>query len=420
MHTDQYCDLHVHDDLIAKLIDCFHIAETTITNIQSLTEQLNNHNTDYLSHPNLRKKIEELKHDDCTADKLDDLLEKHNKSWSAHNKQLASIRTGIDELNNKVTNTKLDFDNANSKLDEHIELRKAADKELQNQTNSFKSIFASKLNEHNTSETAHKNRFDDVDTKIENTVTQLRDKLNTHLVSPSAHTDFRTIVTNTCSDTKVQIDNAMMTSTEQTITGNKTFISDIRNTDTFLGQRLLLNNNVNTNMDFTSNNIYSGGAFIEGTSMQDNIWKRIALYEDTQSLANTAQNNATNNITNTAAAWSRDRQMVPDGTRWGFALNTTYTAPHNGFLRVEHSGRALDPWADWGINAYIIYINGGVAEQFNLIISEKESLGYNSYILKNYRYGNVLYPVRAGWTWNITRSVGNLVPSYMEYIQCYF
>ena len=252
--------------------------------------------------------------------------------------------------------------------------------------------------------------------KIENTITQLRDKLNTHLVSSSAHTDFRTIVTNTCSDTKAQIDNVMMTSTEQTITGNKTFVSDIRSTDTFLGQRLLLNNNVNTNMDFTSNNIYSGGAFIEGTSMQDNTWKRIALYEDAQSLSNTAQNTATNSITNTAAAWSRDRQMVPDGVRWSFALNTTYTAPHNGFLRVEHSGQGVHE----SINAYIIYINGGVAEQFNLISAQRVSYGYNSHVINNYRYGNVLYPVRAGWTWNITRSYGNAVPTYMEYIQCYF
>ena len=419
MHTDQYHDLHIHDDLITKLIDCFHIAETTITDIQSLTEQLNNHNTDYLSHPNLRKKIEELKHDNCAADKLDDLLEKHNKSWSAHNKQLSSIRTGIDELNNKVTNTKLDFNDANSKLDEHIELRKAADKELQNQTNSFKSIFASKLNEHNTSETAHKNRFDDVDAKIENTITQLRDKLNTHLVSSSAHTDFRTIVTNTCSDTKAQIDNVMMTSTEQTITGNKTFVSDIRSTDTFLGQRLLLNNNVNTNMDFTSNNIYSGGAFIEGTSMQDNTWKRIALYEDAQSLSNTAQNTATNSITNTAAAWSRDRQMVPDGTRWGFSPDVTYTAPRNGFIRIEDFSTDQYLYNDW-TEIFVIYINGGVAARmYGAQIDAMRDL-HDHNTKGNHKFLSYLYPIRAGWTWRVGREAARTWPSYLEYIQCYF
>lgn len=189
-------------------------------------------------------------------------------------------------------------------------------------------------------------------------------------------------------------DNACTLYGDQTIAGAKTFTSKLTCAEHIAAKRLELNNGVNDNLDFPAHNVTSGGAFIAGASMQKDTWKQIALVEDAQSVA-----------TSQAAAWSRDRQMAPDGTRWGFSSNTTYTAPNNGFIRIEDVNRHNT------VNTYVLNINGGVAMRVT-------ASGYGS----GGQHGgiDVCYPIRGGWTYSVWREAGDSWPNYMEFIRCYF
>lgn len=190
--------------------------------------------------------------------------------------------------------------------------------------------------------------------------------------------------------------NAVMLYGTQTVTGAKTFTSPLTCSELITGKRLKLNNGANNNLDFVANNVSGddGGAFIAGSSMEQGKWKQIALIED-----------ATNVASSQAAAWSRDRQMAPDGTRWGWSQDTTYTAPENGFLRIEDISRHNS------VNTFVLNINGGVAMRVT-------ASGYGS----GGQHGgiDVCYPIRKGWTYSLWREAGDSWPNYMEFIRCYF
>lgn len=181
---------------------------------------------------------------------------------------------------------------------------------------------------------------------------------------------------------------------DQTIAGEKTFASKLTCAEHIAAKRLELNNGVNDNLDFPAHNVTSGGAYIAGASMQKDTWKQIALVEDAQSVA-----------TSQAAAWSRDRQMAPDGTRWGFSADTTYTAPNNGFIRIEDINRHN------AVHTFVLNINGRVAMRVT-------ASGYGS----GGQHGgiDVCYPIRSGWTYSVWREAGDSWPNYMEFIRCYF
>lgn len=187
-------------------------------------------------------------------------------------------------------------------------------------------------------------------------------------------------------------DNALMLYGDQTVAGEKNFTSKLTCAEHIAAKRLELNNGVNNNLDFPANNVTSGGAYIAGASMVKDTWKQIALVEDAQSVA-----------TSQAAAWSRDRQMAPDGTRWRFYQDTDYTAPHNGFLRFEEWNGRHDA------AVYALNINGGLAATLPGPRPD-DDWGHLAFC----------YPIRAGWTWRLWRSSGNSWPDYMEYIQAYF
>ena len=189
-------------------------------------------------------------------------------------------------------------------------------------------------------------------------------------------------------------DNALMLYGDQTVAGEKNFTSKLTCAEHIAAKRLELNNGVNNNLDFPANNVTSGGAYIAGASMVKDTWKQIALVEDAQSVA-----------TSQAASWSRDRQMAPDGTRWGFSADTTYTAPNNGFIRIEDINRHNS------VHTFVLNINGGVAMRVT-------ASGYGS----GGQHGgiDVCYPIRGGWTYSVWREAGDSWPNYMEFIRCYF
>lgn len=189
-------------------------------------------------------------------------------------------------------------------------------------------------------------------------------------------------------------DNACTLYGDQTVSGAKTFTSKLTCAEHIAAKRLELNNGVNDNLDFPAHNVTSGGAFIAGASMQKDTWKQIALVEDAQSVA-----------TSQAAAWSRDRQMAPDGTRWGFSADTTYTAPNNGFIRLEDIQRHNS------VNTFVLNINGG--DSMRVTASGYGSGGQHGGI-------DVCYPVKGGWTYRVWREAGDSWPNYMEFIRCYF
>lgn len=189
-------------------------------------------------------------------------------------------------------------------------------------------------------------------------------------------------------------DNACTLYGDQTVSGAKTFTSKLTCAEHISAKRLELNNGVNNNLDFPANNVTSGGAFIAGASMQKDTWKQIALIEDANTIAD-----------NKAAAWSRDRQMAPDGTRWGFSADTTYTAPNNGFIRIEDINRHN------AVHTFVLNINGSVAMRVT-------ASGYGS----GGQHGgiDVCYPIRSGWTYSVWREAGDSWPNYMEFIRCYY
>lgn len=191
-------------------------------------------------------------------------------------------------------------------------------------------------------------------------------------------------------------DNALMLYGDQTVAGAKTFTSPLTCSELISGKRLTLNNGVNNDLDFVANNVSGGdgGAFIAGSSMEQGKWKQIALIDDTNTIAD-----------NKAAAWSRDRQMAPDGTRWGFSADTTYTAPNNGFIRIEDINRHN------AVHTFVLNINGRVAMRVT-------ASGYGS----GGQHGgiDVCYPIRSGWTYSVWREAGDSWPNYMEFIRCYF
>ena len=191
-------------------------------------------------------------------------------------------------------------------------------------------------------------------------------------------------------------DNALMLYGDQTIAGAKTFTSRLTCAEPIAAKRLELNNGVNNNLDFVANNVSGrdGGAYLSGKSMEQGKWKQIALIEDANTIAD-----------NKAASWSRDRQMAPDGKRWGWSQDTTYTAPENGFLRIEDVNRHNS------VNTFVLKINGGTAMRVT-------ASGYGS----GGQHGgiDVCYPIRKGWTYALRREAGNSWPNYMEFIRCYF
>lgn len=189
-------------------------------------------------------------------------------------------------------------------------------------------------------------------------------------------------------------DNALMLYGDQTVAGTKTFTSKLTCAEHIAAKRLELNNGVNNNLDFPANNVTSGGVYIAGASMVKDTWKQIALVEDANTIAD-----------NKAAAWSRDRQMAPDGTKWGFSADTTYTAPNNGFIRIEDINRHN------AVHTFVLNINGGVAMRVT-------ASGYGS----GGQHGgiDVCYPIRGGWTYSVWREAGDSWPNYMEFIRCYF
>lgn len=189
-------------------------------------------------------------------------------------------------------------------------------------------------------------------------------------------------------------DNACTLYGDQTVSGAKTFTSKLTCAEHIAAKRLELNNGVNDNLDFPAHNVTSGGAYIAGASMQKDTWKQIALMEDAQSVA-----------TSQAAAWSRDRQMAPDGTRWGFSADTTYTAPNNGFIRLEDIQRHNS------VNTFVLNINGG--DSMRVTASGYGSGGQHGGI-------DVCYPVKGGWTYRVWREAGDSWPNYMEFIRCYY
>lgn len=188
--------------------------------------------------------------------------------------------------------------------------------------------------------------------------------------------------------------NTCMLYGNQTVAGAKTFSSQLTCSGEVVCQRISLNNGTNTNLDIRSPHVTAGGAYIAGASMADNTWKQIALMEDAQSVANTQ-----------AAAWSRDRQMAPDGTRWGFSADTTYTAPNNGFIRLEDIQRHNS------VNTFVLNINGG--DSMRVTASGYGSGGQHGGI-------DVCYPIRGGWTYRVWREAGDSWPNYMEFIRCYY
>jgi hypothetical protein len=186
--------------------------------------------------------------------------------------------------------------------------------------------------------------------------------------------------------------NACMLYGAQTVAGAKTFSSDVTSSGKFVGKQIMLNNGTNKNLDIKSGHLTNGGAFIKGESMVEGTWKQIALIEDATNVANSQ-----------AAAWSRDRQMAPDGTRWRFYQDTDYTAPHNGFLRFEEWNGRHDA------AVYKLDVNGGLAATLPGPRPD-DDWGHLAFC----------YPIRRGWTWRLWRSSGNSWPDYMEYIQAYF
>ena len=191
-------------------------------------------------------------------------------------------------------------------------------------------------------------------------------------------------------------DNALMLYGDQTVAGAKTFTSPLTCNELISGKRLTLNNGANNNLDFVANNVSGddGGAYISGASMEQGKWKQIALIEDANTIAD-----------NKAASWSRDRQMAPDGTRWGWSQDTTYTAPENGFLRIEDINRHNS------VNTFVLNINGSIAMRVT-------ASGYGS----GGQHGgiDVCYPIRKGWTYLLWREAGDSWPNFMEFIRCYF
>lgn len=190
--------------------------------------------------------------------------------------------------------------------------------------------------------------------------------------------------------------NAVMLYGTQTVTGAKTFTSKLTCSELITGKRLKLNNGTNTNLDFVANNVSGndGGAYIDGSSMEQGKWKQIALVED-----------ATNVAKSQAAAWSRDRQMAPDGNRSKFSADTTYTAPNNGFIRIEDINRHN------AVHTFVLSINGSAA--MRVTASGYGSGGQHSGI-------DVCYPIRSGWTYRVWREAGTSWPNHMEFIRCYF
>ena len=411
MRLTQYDDLLLHEIILNNLQQMVFAAINAVEESQITRDKIYEHNNDESAHADIYKLLSDFIGNKITVDDIVSLIKKHDSNPTSHLSLFNKLQSVLMETQNNWQILQQHLDTLKQNIEKSIEKRDINDSKLTELLATIKQKAFDALDNHNTSTLAHNTLFKDLYTKNSNIYINQSANIDNHNIDKTAHQNLRTDFTNSINNIQSQIDESVLLTGDQTIQGSKIFEANTQTNKNLVGTRFSC---LDSNIAFANKDGFV--AYIDGNSMENNTWKRIALYEDAQSLANTAQNNAASSITNTAAAWSRDRQMVPDGTRWGFALNTTYTAPHNGFLRVEHSGQDIQGFLD----AYIIYINGGVAEQFNLIKANRISYGYNSRVISNYRYGNVLYPVRAGWTWNITRSYGDAVPTYMEYIQCYF
>ena len=433
-------DIQIHNDInnnITRINDKSNLINDDFVNNTDI--DLNLHNVSPEAHPDLRKAFEDLISHLITRSDITDAISKHNKNEEAHSNITKEITDDLTKIKNDIDNVQTDIDSATEKLNKNNKEMEDADTKLSKQMNDTYVSISNDIETHNTDPNAHQNRFTKENTKLDDTNSYLTTTLDAHNIADDAHQDIINTINTNINNFQSRMNNAVKLTGNQTISDKKIFTENLVTNGNFVSKKIQLNNNVNSNIDFLSNAHKASGAYIDGNTLNRNAWKRIALYEDAQSLINTAKNNAAGNITNIAAAWSRDRQMVPDGTRWSFSPDVTYTAPHNGFIRLEE---IRGDWSrmkfDSALCTFVLIINNGVAVRTSgglrylyTVDGHWYDVGDNDEewadapltsnpTISGRPFLSLVYPIRAGWTWRVGRESGDLWPTYMEYIQCYF
>ena len=436
-------DIQTHNDInnnITRINDKSDLINDDFVN--NTDTNLNLHNTSPEAHPDLRKAFEDLISHLITRTDITDAISKHNKSEEAHSNITKKITDDLTKIKNNIDNIQADIDSTTEKLNKNDKEMEDADTKLSKQMNDTYVSISNDIEAHNTDPNAHQNRFTKENTKLDDTNSYLTTTLDAHNVADDAHQDIINTINTNIDNFQSRMNNAVKLTGDQTISDKKIFTENLVTNGNFVSKKIQLNNNVNSNIDFLSNAHKASGAYIDGNTLNGNTWKRIALYEDAQSLINTAKNNAAGSITNIAAAWSRDRQMVPDGTRWSFSPDVTYTASHNGFIRLEEiRGECISMKYYSAACVFVLIINNRVAVRTSgglrprdIVDGHWANVGTDKGGKKHWvpaalvtnptiegrAFLSLVYPIRAGWTWRVGREAGDLWPTYMEYIQCYF
>lgn len=414
MRLTQYDDLLLHEIILNNLQQMVFAAINAVEESQITRDKIYNHNNDESAHADIHKLLSDFIGNKISVDDIVSLIKKHDSNPTSHLSLFNKLRSVLMETQNNWQILQQHLDTLKQNIEKSIEKRDINDSKLTELLATIKQKAFDALNNHNTSTLAHNKLFKDLYTKNSNIYINQSANIDNHNIDKTAHQNTRTDFTNKIDNIQSQIDESVLLTKDQTIQGSKIFETNAQTNKNLVGTRF---NCLDSNIAFSNKDGFV--AYIDGNSMENNTWKRIALYEDVQNLSNAMVNSIQSQSTNAAAAWSRDRQMVPDGTRWAFSPDVTYTAPRNGFIRIEDFSTDQFLYNDW-TEIFVIYINGGVAARmYGAQIDAMRDL-HDHNTKGNHKFLSYLYPIRAGWTWRVGREAARTWPSYLEYIQCYF
>ena len=414
MRLTQYDDLLLHEIILNNLQQMVFAAINAVEESQITRDKIYKHNNDESAHADIHKLLSDFIGNKISVDDIVSLIKKHDSNPTSHLSLFNKLRSVLMETQNNWQILQQHLDTLKQNIEKSIEKRDINDNKLTELLSTIKQKAFNALDNHNTSTLAHNTLFKDLYTKNSNIYINQSANIDNHNIDKTAHQNLRTDFTNKIDNIQSQIDESVLLTKDQTIQGLKVFEANTQTNKNLVGTRFKC---IDSNIAFANKDGFV--AYIDGNSMQDNTWKRIALYEDVQNLSNAMVNSIQSQSANAAAAWSRDRQMVPDGTRWGFSPDVTYTAPRNGFIRIEDFSTDQYLYNDW-TEIFVIYINGGVAARmYGAQIDAMRDL-HDHNTKGNHKFLSYLYPIRAGWTWRVGREAARTWPSYLEYIQCYF
>lgn len=414
MRLTQYDDLLLHEIILNNLQQMVFAAINAVEESQIARDKIYKHNNDESAHADIHKLLSDFIGNKISVDDIVSLIKKHDSNPTSHLSLFNKLRSVLMETQNNWQILQQHLDTLKQNIEKSIEKRDINDNKLTELLATIKQKAFDALDNHNTSTLAHNTLFKDLYTKNSNIYINQSANIDNHNIDKTAHQNIRTDFTNKINNIQSQIDESVLLTKDQTIQGSKIFEANTQTNKNLVGTRFTC---LDANIAFANKDGFV--AYIDGNSMQDNTWKRIALYEDVQNLSNVMVNSIQSQSTNAAAAWSRDRQMVPDGTRWAFSPDVTYTAPRNGFIRLEDFTSDIYLAGRWTA-VFVIYINGGVAARVHGAQIDAMSNWDGGYMNGTHKFLSYLYPIRTGWTWRVGREVGDSWPSYMEYIQCYF